>query len=220
MPRPHSLLAVPRQRVDTVGARLGQSLRHFSERSRARLEYQSVRLTPRHIRLVLDRAAERLNRTRDGAQRCFREGIVKKRERLADRGARLNPRLLAGPTIRQRERLESLVVRSAQGAQNTLKRRAFELTSLSQLLRSLSHKSVLDRGFALVRGAGAKVIRRAAALEATAALDIEFADGHVSAHYLGPEAEAGEPVPRRRSSAQALRRTVPVKDDGSQGNLL
>ena len=221
LPRPHSLLAVPRQRVDTAGARLGQSLRHFSERSRARLEYQSVRLTPRHIRLALERGADRLNRARDGAQRCFRGGIVKKRERLADRGARLNPRLLAGPAIRQRERLESLAVRSAQGAQNTLKRKAFELTSLSQLLRSLSHKSVLDRGFALVRGAGAKVIRRAAALETTAALDIEFADGHVSAHYFGPEAEAGEPVSRRRNTAQAARRTVPVKkDDGSQGSLL
>jgi exodeoxyribonuclease VII large subunit len=65
------------------------------------------------------------------------------------------------------------------------------------------------------------VIRRAAALEANAALDIEFADGHVSAHYLGPEAEAGEPVPRRRTTVQAARRTVPVnKDDGSQGSLL
>jgi exodeoxyribonuclease VII large subunit len=114
-----------------------------------------------------------------------------------------------------------VAARSAQGAQNTLKRKAFELTSLSQLLRSLSHKSVLDRGFALVRGAGDKVIRRAAALKATTALDIEFADGHVSAHYLGPEAEAGEPVPRRRPTAQASRRTVPVKkDNGSQGSLL
>ena len=221
LPRPQALLAVPRQRFDAAGGRLGLSLRHFSERSRARLEYHSVRLTPRHIRLALERAAERVSRAGDSAKRCFRESIVKKRERLNDRGTRLNPRLLAGPSIRQRERLESLSARGAQGARNTLNRRAFELTSLSQLLRSLSHKSVLDRGFALVRGFGSKVIRRAAALETTATLDIEFADGHVSAHYLGPEAEAGEPVSRRRNAAQALRRTVPVnKDDGSQGSLL
>ena len=80
---------------------------------------------------------------------------------------------------------------------------------------------MLDRGFALVRGAGAEVIRRAAALKATAALDIEFADGHVSAHYAGPEAEAGEPALRRRNAAQASRRTASAnKDDGSQGTLL
>ena len=221
LPRPHALLAVPRQRLDSVGSRLGQSLRHFSERSRARLEYHAVRLTPRHIRQAIERAADRLSRAGDGAQRCFRESVVKKRERLADRGMRLNPRLLAGPAVRQRERLESLAARAAQGAQNALKRKAFELTSLSQLLRSLSHKSVLDRGFAIVRGAGAEVIRRAAALKVNGALDIEFADGHVSAHYLGQEAEAGEPALRRRSAAQAPRRTVPAnKDDGSQGNLL
>jgi exodeoxyribonuclease VII large subunit len=169
----------------------------------------------------LERAADRLNRAGDGAQRCFRESIVKKRERLNDRGARLNPRLLAGPAVRQRERLASLAARGAQGAQNALKRKALELTSLSQLLRSLSHKSVLDRGFALVRGAGAGVIRRAAALEAAAALDIEFADGHVAAHTFGPEAEADAPVLRRRNAAQAPRRMIPVnKDDGSQGTLL
>ena len=187
LPRPHSLLAVPRQRLDTVGARLGQSLRHFSERSRARLEYQSVRLTPRHILLSLGALG---GAPQSGARRRAKvlpgEHCQKTRAPGRSRSeAQSSPARRAA--IRQRERLESLAVRSAQGAQNTLKRKAFELTSLSQLLRSLSHKSVLDRGFALVRGAGAKVIRRAAALEANAALDIEFADGHVSAHYFGPE---------------------------------
>ncbi len=73
-----------------------------------------------------------------------------------------------------------------------------------------------------MRGAEGEVIRRAAALKVEAALDIEFADGHVSAHYVGTDAgEAGEPALRRRSAAQASRRAVPVnKDDGGQGTLL
>ncbi len=127
LPRPHTLLAVPRQRADAAGARLGQSLRHFSERSRGRLENYTVRLTPRLIKLPLERAADRLSRAGDGTLRCFREGIVKKRERLTDRAARLNPRLLAAPAVRQRERLKSLAARAAQGARNTLKRKAFEM---------------------------------------------------------------------------------------------
>ena len=175
---------------------------------------------PSPARLSLERAADRLKRAGDGAGRCFRESVAKKRERLNDRGARLHPRLLAAPAVRQRERLDSLAARAAQGLQNALKRKAFALTSLSQLLRSLSHKSVLDRGFALVRRGGAKVVRRAAALDAAAALDIEFADGHVAAHYLGPEAEAGEVFLRRRSAVQASRRAAAIKDDGSQGTLL
>ena len=265
LPRPQALLAVPRQRIDTAGVRLGQSLRLFSERSRARLEYHSVRLTPRHIRLALERSADRLNRARDGAQRCFREGVIKKRERLAgarltprhvrlalersaerlsrardgaqrcfrenvvkkrerfaDRGARLNPHLLAAPAFRRRERLESLTARAAQSTRNALKRKAFELASLSQLLRSLSHKSVLDRGFALVRGSRSQVVRRAAALKASGALDIEFADGHVAAHYFAPEAEAGEPFLSRNttSAVKVPRRAVPARKDDGQGTLL
>ncbi len=221
LPRPQALLAVPRQRLDTAGARLGQSLRHFSHRSRARLDNCAVRLNPRLVRAPLERAAERLSRAGDGALRCFREGVAKRRDRLADRGGRLNPRLLAGPAQRQRERLASLSARAGQGAMNALKRKAFELASLSQLLRTLSHKSVLDRGFALVRSAGGGVIRRATSLKAAAALDIEFADGHVSAHYDGPEAEAGDAASRRRSSPSASRRPAPAsKDDGGQGTLL
>ncbi len=221
LPRPHALLAVPRQRVDAAGSRLGQSLRLFSERSRARLEYYSVRLNVRLIRGPLERAADRLKRANEAAERCFRDSVAKKRDRLADRGARLNPRLLAGPTARQRERLDVLAARATQGIRAALQRKAFEMTSLSQLLRSLSHKSILDRGFAIVRGATNEVIRRAAALKTAAALDIEFADGHVSAHTYGPEAEAGEPASRRRSGSQPPRRAVPAsKDDGSQGTLL
>jgi exodeoxyribonuclease VII large subunit len=221
LPRPQALLAVPRQRLDTAGARLGQSLRHFSHRSRARLEYHAVRLSLRLVRAPLERGADRLQRAGESALRAFRDGVLKRRDRLNDRGGRLNPRLLAGPALRQRERLASLSARAAQGAASALKRKAFELASLSQLLRSLSHKSVLDRGFALVRGDGGAVIRRAASLKAAAALDIEFADGHVSAHTSGPEAEAGDAAARRRGMAPS-RRAAPASkdDDGEQGTLL
>ncbi len=218
LPRPQALLAVPRQRLDTAGARLGQSLRHFSDRSRAKLDRCVVRLAPRLIRAPLERGGERLTRAGDAALRSFREGVARRRDRLADRGARLNPRLLAGPAQRQRERLASLWSRAGQGAANACKRKALEIASLSQLLRTLSHKSVLDRGFALVRGDGGAVIRRAAALTAAAALDIEFADGHVSAHTNGPATQTGD-APRRRPPAPTLRRAA-GKDDGGQGTLL
>jgi exodeoxyribonuclease VII large subunit len=220
LPRPQTLLAAPRQMLDLAGARLGQSLRHFSDRSRARLDRCAVRLTPRLIVVPLERGADRLNRARDSACRCFREGVVKKRDRLADRAARLNPRLLAGPAARQRERLVSLAARGEQGAKNAVKRKALELASLSQVLRTLSHKSVLDRGFALVRDADGAVIRRAAAIKSDAALDIEFADGHVPAHTFRADPETADPASRRRSAAQAPRRIPVTKDDSGQGTLL
>ena len=263
LPRPQNLLAIPRQRLDTAGARLGQSLRHFSDRSRGRFERCAVRLTPRLISAPLELLTGRLARAGEGAGRAFRLTVAKKRDRLDDRAERLQPGLLAGPAARQRERLarageaagrafeltvakkrdrlddragrlqpgllavpaarqrerlQSLIARAGQGVRNALKRKASEAGSLSQLLRTLSHKSVLDRGFALVRDAEGHVIRRAEAAKAAVLLDIEFADGHVSAK-LGEEAQETR-APERKSPASPHRAKQLNKDDGSQGSLL
>ncbi len=220
LPRPQTLLAIPRQRFDAAGARLGQSLRHFAERSRRRFERCAVRLTPRLISVPLERSSERLARTGEGMMRAFRQNAAKKRDRLADRAARLNPGLLASPAARQRERLHSLVARAERGIRNTLGRKTQEAGTFGQLLRTLSHKSVLERGFALVRGSDGHVIRRAAAVKSADRLDIEFADGHVSARHFEGEAEENGAAQQRKNSAPP-RRTAPAsKDDGSQGSLL
>ena len=96
LPRPQNLLAIPRQRLDTAGVRLGQSLRHFSDRSRGRFERCAVRLTPRLISAPLELLTGRLARAGEGAGRAFRLTVAKKRDRLDDRRA-LQPGLLAGP---------------------------------------------------------------------------------------------------------------------------
>jgi len=218
LPRPQNLLAIPRQRLDAAGSRLGQSLHRFSERSRGKFERCAVRLHPRLISTPLKRSAELLARAGGAAFRAFALNAAKKRERLSDRASRLQPGLLSGPAARQRERLDSLIARAEQGVRNTLKRKAIEAGSLSQLLRSLSHKSVLDRGFALVRGGDGHVVRRAAAARTAVRLDIEFADGHV------PVTSGGDAEDRRaleRKSLASPRRIAPAnKDDGSQGSLL
>ena len=50
-----------------------------------------------------------------------------------------------------------------------------------QLLAALSYRSVLARGFALVRDEQGHAIRAAAAVGPGARLDLEFSDGHVAA---------------------------------------
>lgn len=221
LPKPQALLAVPRQRVDTAGSRLALSLRHFSDRSRGKFERCAVRLAPRLVLVPLQRSSDHLGRTGDAAFRAFRYNTAKKRDRLSDRVSRLSPSLLAGPAERHRERLRLCSVRASQAAANMLQRKSFEVSSLSQLLRSLSHKSVLERGFALVRSADGSVIRRAAALKSSVALDIEFADGHLSVDYSAVEAQNGHPAPRPKGLQQPIRRATAARtDDGSQGSLL
>ncbi len=287
LPRPQTLLAIPRQRIDTAGGRLGQSLRHFSERLRGRFERSAVRLTMRLVSGPLERSGERLERaldrmsrafvqgtaenrgrleaagmrfgqsidvfnerTRNSFERCairltprlisgpaersnerlaragenmmraFQQNAASKRERFAGRAGRLNPGLLSGPALRQRERLQSLWGRAEQGVRGQRWAQAQEAGSFAQILRTLSHKSVLDRGFALVRSEDGHVIRRAAEAKSAVRLDIEFADGHVPAQYSGGTA-GGAARAFERKSLPAPRKNAPSnKDDGSQGSLL
>ena len=79
---------------------------------------------------------------------------------------------------------------------------ARQLDGQAKLLQSLGYHNVLARGFALVRGRGRPMLRRAAEVKPGAALDIEFADGHVEAHA---DAAARKPEPQR-NSAPARRR--------------
>jgi exodeoxyribonuclease VII large subunit len=99
-------------------------------------------------------------------------------------------------------------------------RKASVAQSLSQLLRTLSHKSVLERGFALVRDADGHVLRRASAIKGPARLDIEFADGHVEADLSGETPGEERTLAERRRVAASRRSVLAKKDDGSQGSLL
>ncbi len=93
LPRPQMLLAIPRQRVDTAGERLGRSLCHFSDRSRGNFERYAMRLSPRLIRAPLERCNERLERTGERMTRVLLQVTAEKRGRLEAAGARLSQSL-------------------------------------------------------------------------------------------------------------------------------
>src|SRR5262249_26152710 len=150
----------------------------------------AVRLSPRLARAPIDKALDRLERAASVILKAFEQGVAKKRMRFEDRAVRLSPILLAVPAARRRERLEDLVDGALQGHVGALARMRSRVEAFAPLLRSLSHKSVLERGFALVRDDNGKMVRRAAMLaERATLLEIEFADGRVRADYPGGERE-------------------------------
>ncbi len=85
------------------------------------------------------------------------------------------------------------------------------LDAQAKLLSTLGYHNVLARGFTLVRAADGTMLRKASEVKPGAALDIEFADGHVEAHAdprgVKGKGEAEAKEPRRRS-------------DEKQGSLL
>ena len=95
--------------------------------------------------------------------------------------------------------LPRVAERLGPALQGQIARKAARLDAVSQLFDSLNYKSVLKRGFALVRDADGRPLNSAEAVLDGAALVLEFADGKADATggrigtrpTAGGEAEAG-----------------------------
>ncbi len=163
------------ERVGTLGARLGGGLARGLERRRVDLRAAGARL-PRPDMLLgpaqqrFDRAAEKLGRALMANERAA-EG------KFARVAARLRPEALPQDVARRRQRVGELRARLDEA----LRRRVAEKTSALEggvrLLETLSHQSVLKRGFALATRADGTLVRAAAGLAEGDVLRLRFADG-------------------------------------------
>ncbi len=191
LPGPEDLLATPRQRLDRAAEMLPARLR--------------AGLSARQVRL--GRLGALVSRHSPGAE------LARRRERLAQFGARLAGAFAA--TLRTqgervdngRRRLASLEarLRNAQRAGNEA--RARHLAATVKLLVSLSHKSVLARGYAIVRDGGADgaPLRSASVVTLGQAVTLEFSDGTVTAvaGEGAPSPAPGGAPPARPKPARA-----------------
>lgn len=136
LPTPDDVMAIVRQRLDSLAVRLPGSLKGNLQRHAVALAGQLGRLSPK---LLQQRLAERQRQVQDSGQRgsrALRLTFMQKKDRF--------------------------------GAE-------------SKLFQSLGYRSVLARGYALVRGADGKPLRAAAMVKPGNRLTIEFADGNVGA---------------------------------------
>src|SRR5260370_32949086 len=91
---------------------------------------------------------------------------------------------------RDRERTQRLAERARRALTMALQRLEARVTHSGQLLAALSYRSVLTRGFALVRDEHGLAVHAAAGIGPGARLDLEFADGRA-----GAPADAERPAP-------------------------
>ena len=106
-----------------------------------------------------------------------------------------------------------------------------KLDGLQKLLESYSYKSVLERGFVLVRDAGGAPVLSADALTAGDGIALTFRDaGHVAARVesvglredadeVAPEA-SGDTKPKRKPARKPVGKPKPDKADDPKGSLL
>ena len=193
--------------VTQHGLRVTTSLRRRIEGERVRF-VGLTRGLPRKANILdlprqrFDSAGGRLPRALSANARAHRGAF----ERCA---ARLRPHIVARTAQSAADRLIRLDRAQVRSVDALLLRSRAKLDNQAKLLQTLGYHHVLARGFALVRGADGAMLRRAAEVKPGAALDLEFADGHVGAHaddLVTKTAPAAKPAARR--------------SDGKQGTLL
>jgi exodeoxyribonuclease VII large subunit len=193
------------ERVTSADGRLKNGLVRGLERRRTDLRAAAARL-PRLETLFqipqqrFDRAAERLNAALVANTRAAQS----KFDRIS---ARLRPDALAQDIIRRREHLARTTARLQPAIKRTLEGHRKHLDGAARMLESLSHKSVLARGFVMVHREDGSLVRAAKDLNAGDVIDLTFADDHKKA-VIDPPGDAAA-KPKAKST----------KPGGDQGSL-
>jgi exodeoxyribonuclease VII large subunit len=205
LPRPQDLIGFARQRFDGASGRLAYALRSFAMQKRARLGQWQGRLDARLIAQRAERCHDRLGALDREMRQVVRRLVQQRHVQLGQRAARLRPGLLRHPAVRGRERLGIAGERLAQSIGVIAEKRRRQLASLGQLLRTLSHKSVLDRGFALVRDLDGQMIRSSEDALAVGRLELEFSDGRVVAETESDADKGAAGRPERKAGSGKTR---------------
>jgi exodeoxyribonuclease VII large subunit len=140
---------------------------------------------------VADRLASGLKRNLQEHRRAFVEAATLLRPRC------VTSRIEAGA-----ERVKGAAHRLERCQLAHLRSWRERMESASRLLESVSHRSVLERGFALVRGEDGAIRRRGAQVIAGESLSLVFADSTIGARAQGTS--AGDPRRPRKGQGTLL----------------
>jgi len=231
MPSAEQLLAIPRQRLDRAEAALRGAGRTMVAERAKRLAEAFRRLARQSPLAALARSRERQAALGQRLRRAFAAGLDKRRDATLQRGLDLTRAAARGADVR-RQGFERLALRFGAAGKRTqasraearraldamarrldtafargLEVRRAKLASVSQIFAAVNYRSVLGRGFALVKDESGNPLRLSAEIVADQMLRLEFADGEIGARAIG----GTTPAPAK---AKAKRRTA-----GGQGSL-
>ncbi|SHL42206.1 Exodeoxyribonuclease VII large subunit [Roseibium suaedae] len=196
LPSPQELLALPRQRFDHAATRLEHALTVNTRSHRGNYQNASARLSPLLLTRGLTSAGDKLTGLGERQQRALGVAINQKRQAHAAVTSRLSPARLTQQIHLGTERLTAFTERLDRAYAARLSKQRDRLDGLEKLLKSLSYKDVLARGYALVRDETGQPIRSAASVAPGAALSIELADGVVDAVASGEGSQPPKTPPK------------------------
>ncbi|OCK62207.1 exodeoxyribonuclease VII large subunit [Bradyrhizobium sp. LMTR 3] len=227
LPSLSELLAIPRQRLDHLGAALPRALKANTHAHHRRFSHLSAGLTLKVLRGQVAQASHRLTVSGERIRLSARALLRNRRERFAGLEIRLkaskfsNAQAQRNAILRDRERAQRLAERARRALLTAMQRLDARVAHSGQLLSALSYRGVLARGFALVRDEHGHAVHAAAAVGPSARLSVEFADGRVGVtadadrpQATAPASSAPKAAPREPKPAAPKRVPKPV-DQGS-----
>ncbi|WP_371036608.1 exodeoxyribonuclease VII large subunit [Rhodosalinus sp. FB01] len=201
LPRPETLVEYPRQRLDTLSDRLPAALSHGVQARRVTLSEAAGSLRPALLASRLDFRRDAFAALGPRLAPALARLVAARREALGRRADRLDLRPVRDDLARRREALDRVARRLSEAGAAGIAARRERLAALDRLRETLGYRATLERGYAVVRGDGAVVTRKAAA-EAVSALEIEFADGRLrlgQGPKRGGGSKASDPPPEQGS---------------------
>jgi exodeoxyribonuclease VII large subunit len=187
LPTPEALFSPKRQRLDLAATKLYPALARNARGHEERLLKVARQLA--HVSPVANvaRMRARLDAVGPRPYNAACRSILLREESLKQVGRRLvvsREALLRAERVRLaqgHELTQRVAERLGPALQGQIARKADKLDAVSKLFDSLSYKSVLKRGFALVRDVDGQPLNSAEAVLDGQALVLEFADGKADA---------------------------------------
>ena len=201
------------ERVAQGGLRLTGALQRGLDRKASELK-SAARALGRPDGL-LQGAAQRLDYAAGRLEAGGRGLIDRARIKLQRAAAGLRPNTFRRDLVERDRRFRQAAARLAAVTGRGLEQQASNLNALGARLESLSHKSVLARGFALVRDGEGALIRSAASLAAGDAVTLNFADGEVGAQVGDARIAKAPPGKAERKPSAKPRRSRKPPEQGS-----
>jgi len=206
LPRPMDLVAPQRQRLDHAASNLFSCLRHSMQERRLKFSRSAPRLSPQMLTQRVERCRLTFAPVAANLVPAERRLLERKASQLRDAATGLSPSALRAELRHLQTRLAPLQTRLDPALARLLRERAQRLGALEKLLNSLSYRSVLARGYAVVKDSGGHLVRSHEGLTPGQALEVEFADGTIGVNVSG-------------APARPHRRPKPPGDDNGQESL-
>ncbi len=208
--RPEDILGAATQRLDRASDGLRAGLRARLDMAMTRLARSSGRLTPGLLAAGFGARENRIgvlwSRISNNTDRI----VADRRTRLGHMGERLSPGLFAGGFDYRNSRIVVAWSRISNNTDRIVADRRARLAASARMLAAVSYQSVLERGFALVRGGDGGLIRRAGDAPVGGAGEIQFADGARAIVFDGAaptksQKSPAKPASRKETPAPAPR---------------